>query len=67
MIVTEDSFPHGVRCHNCHQEIPPGEQYRNQEIAPDVDGVFCVTCRGQFIPLKEFLSRPNSDVVLPPL
>lgn len=46
MMVTETDFPHGVRCHNCHREIPPGEQYRNREVAPDVDGVFCVTCSG---------------------
>lgn len=48
LVVTEEDFPHGLRCAECNRELPPGERYSEK-----LDGfigdtptviLVCVTC-----------------------
>jgi hypothetical protein len=42
--VTEQDYPHGLRCMTCNTELPPGSAYVEKDIGPDWTTPVCPTC-----------------------
>lgn len=55
MLVTEQGYPHGVKCGGCRKVIEPGQPYKLRDLETAklssgpctedrADGVFCADC-----------------------
>lgn len=48
LTVTREGFPHGLRCIDCHERIPPGANYwpRLIEVRADafITELICLSC-----------------------